>query len=260
MTLAVEERVDRLEALLGEFIVATKSALIRMERGMAELREDTRIFKREMLTFKDEMRVFKDEMGEFKDHVHVLMGGMTDFKREMKDFKDEMRDFKDETRAFREEMKEDRREMNRNWGDLANKMGTLVEDIAAPNIPGIARTFFQIEEFDFFAVRVKKTKRDRSSRREFDIIAFSPEAFLVVDVKSRPQPSDVPAFLSVLEELGAYFPEAADRRVIPVYGALYIPEDMVTYLTRSGIYALGMKDDTMGLLNFDELQTAQGRT
>ena len=38
----------------------------------------------------------------------------------------------------RKEMKEqaarERREMNERWGNLANKMGTLVEDIIAPSI------------------------------------------------------------------------------------------------------------------------------
>jgi len=40
----------------------------------------------------------------------------------------EMRDFKDETRASR-------REMNRRWGELANKMGTMAEDLVAPSHP-----------------------------------------------------------------------------------------------------------------------------
>ena len=37
----------------------------------------------------------------------------------------EMMDFKDE-------MKVSRKELNKRWGELANKMGTIVEDIVAP--------------------------------------------------------------------------------------------------------------------------------
>jgi hypothetical protein len=34
------------------------------------------------------------------------------------------------------------------WGELANKMGTLVEDIVAPNIPRIAKRYFGAEELE----------------------------------------------------------------------------------------------------------------
>lgn len=48
----IEARVDRLESLLGQFIVHTDMALRRLEREMRE--------------FKDEMKDFKDEMKDFK--------------------------------------------------------------------------------------------------------------------------------------------------------------------------------------------------
>ena len=34
---------------------------------------------------------------------------------------------------------------------------------------------------------------------------------------------------------------------------IYIPEDLVTYLTKNRIYAMAMKDDTMDLLNFEQV-------
>ncbi|HEC97425.1 MAG TPA: hypothetical protein ENI58_04615, partial [Nitrospirae bacterium] len=92
----VEERVDTLESLLGQFIVHTDTALRRLEREMRE-------FKDEMREFKDEMREFKDEMGEFKDRTEKMLSAQ-----------------------------------NKRWGEIANKMGTVVEDIVAPNIPRIA--------------------------------------------------------------------------------------------------------------------------
>jgi predicted nucleic acid-binding Zn-ribbon protein len=117
----VEERVERLESLLGQFIVNTDVALRRLEASLE--------------AFKDEMRVFKDEMGAFKN---------------------EMKAFKDEMRAFKDEVNEDRKRMNKMWGELANKMGTLVEDIVAPNIAGIAERYFGCEKLDFFGIRIMK--------------------------------------------------------------------------------------------------------
>ncbi|MBF0539312.1 MAG: hypothetical protein HQL03_13775, partial [Nitrospirae bacterium] len=63
----------------------------------------------------------------------------------------------------------DRREWNKKWGETANRLGTLVEDIVAPNIEGLALGYFGCKRIDVFAPRIKKTSvRDRSKLREFD--------------------------------------------------------------------------------------------
>lgn len=61
-----------------------------------------------------------------------------------------------EMREFKDWSKKQLITMNRQWGDLANKMGTLVEDVVAPNIPRIAQNYFGCEDLDYFAVRVRK--------------------------------------------------------------------------------------------------------
>jgi hypothetical protein len=185
--------------VLGEFIVSTNRVILRIERGMADLRR-------------------------------------------------EMKDFKDETKA-------DRKEMNRRWGDLANRMGTIVEDIVVPNIPGIARNYFGIQELDYFAIRVKKRNtKDRSMRREFDVIASSEEIFIVNETKPRATVVYANEFVEVLPEIPDYFPESKGKRIIPIYSSLHIPDDVVAYLTKRGIYAMGMKNETMDLLNFEEMK------
>jgi hypothetical protein len=47
---------------------------------------------------------------------------------------------------FKEEMREFKREMNKRWGELANKMVTLAENIVVPNISGIAQEYFGCKE------------------------------------------------------------------------------------------------------------------
>ena len=61
--------------------------------------------------------------------LNNFIGEMKDFKDEMKDFKEEMKDFKDEMKDFKEEMRNEIKSMNKRWGELANKMGTVAEDI-----------------------------------------------------------------------------------------------------------------------------------
>jgi len=250
MAVLVEERVDRLEALLGQFIVSTNAMMIRSERVQEEFKQEMKAFKDEMKDFKDEMKVFKNEMLDFKDEMKVFKNEMVDFKDEMKDFKDEMKDFKDETES-------DRRRMNKQWGELANKMGTLVEDIVVPNIPRIAEEYFHINTLDLFAVRVRKRKTtDTSVVREFDIVAASEKYVLVNETKSTPKIDYIHEFIEMLPQFKEFFPEYQNRIVLPIFSSLYLPEEIVQYLSKHHIYALGMADETMDVLNFTQIPLA----
>jgi len=152
-----------------------------------------------------------------------------------------------EMRAFKDEM-------NKRWGDLANKMGTLVEDIVAPNISGIVQKYFGCSDIkDFMVRRRKKNTKDVSKVREFDVIAVCDDKVIINETKSNPKIEYINEFINVLKEIYDYFPEYRDKKIIPIFSSLYIPEDLVTYLTKNRIYAMAMKDDTMDLLNFEQV-------
>ncbi len=168
-------------------------------------------------------------------------------EREMRAFKEEMREFKDESER-------DRKRMNKQWGDLANKMGTLVEDIVAPNIPRLAKEYFGIEYIDFFAVRVRKRNtRNPELLREFDAIAVSKGHFFLNETKATPRANYIDSFVEILGEIGDWFPEYRDKALVPIFSSLSISGELVEYLTRNGIFAMGMKDDTMHIVNFENV-------
>ncbi len=220
MEAAVEEKFEYLESVLGQFIVRTSTSFGRLERNISAL--------------VSEMSDFKQEMSEFK--------------QEMSEFKQEMREFKDESRA-------DRKNMNKKWGELANKMGTVVEDIVAPSLGGIAREYFKVEEFDFFAVRLKKrNKIDRSLRREFDVVAESEDYFFVVETKATPRTEYIQNFIKFIPELESWFPDAKNKKMIPIFASLYLPEDSIKYLTNNNVFAMAMREDNMDILNPQILQ------
>ncbi|KJU87508.1 hypothetical protein MBAV_000296 [Candidatus Magnetobacterium bavaricum] len=74
--------------------------------------------------------------------------------------------------ADKQERIAERRQWNKKWGETANRLGTLVEDIVAPNIEGLALGHFGCKRIDLFAHRIKKTSiKDRSKQREFYCIA-----------------------------------------------------------------------------------------
>ncbi len=107
----VEERVDHLERILGEFITSVGREFNKLYNSQMRTEAELREFKDEVKVFKDEMKGFKDEMLDFKNGVNTFKDEMLDFKDEMKAFKDEMLDFKDEMKAFKDEMLDFKDEM-----------------------------------------------------------------------------------------------------------------------------------------------------
>jgi hypothetical protein len=200
----IEERVDTLESLLGQFIIHTDVALRRLEN--------------------------------------------------------EMRGFKDEMRGFKDESEKDRKRMNKQLGELANKMGTIVEDIVAPNITRVAEEYFGCGDLeDFMIRRKKKHSKDKSKIREFDVIAVCNDKVILNETKATIRSEYIKDFIDFFknEEFYEYFPEYKGKELIAIFSSLYISDDIVQVLSRSSIYAMGMKDDTMDLLNFKEVKMRQ---
>ena len=149
------------------------------------------------------------------------------------------------------------RAMNKRWGELANKWGTVVEDIVAPSVRRLALEVFDCGEMEFFSPRVTRVRSDdRARQREFDALYIGTKGVLLNETKSAPRSRDVQSFARFLRsgEFALYFPECRHLPVVPVFSALHIPDDMVTNLTRNGIYALVMGDYAMQVANLDAVR------
>ena len=156
-----------------------------LERLMAELAEAQIRTHEEMRAFKDEMRTFKDEM---------RLSSQEADKR------------------WRDSLDASERAWRQQWGELSNRMGTLVEDIVAPGIPALFRTVFGFDELELAAPRVRRRHRTERGRiREFDYVAMAGDVVLVNETKSTLRPDDVPAFLTLLAEVREFLPETDGR-------------------------------------------------
>lgn len=228
--MTVERRVDRLESL------------------MAELTDNVNRLSLEMREFKREMRIFQGEMREFKEE-------MREFKEEMREFKEEMREFKDEMLAFKEETREENRRMNRRWGELANKMGTLAEDLVAPSVPRILSEVVGCPEGQMAFLTVRSSRRLPSGEsREFDVISGCGDVLLINETKTRLGPRDVDDFIHTLGRAREFLPEYAERRIVGALASFYVDPSIVTFGERQGLIMLGMDDDVMAVLNSDALR------
>lgn len=177
------------------------------------------------------------------------------FSEEMRAFKDEMRTFKDETRALAERSEQ---RWGQRWGELANKTGTLVEDIVAPGIPEVFRNVFGYSEEPECAIRVRRRHRtDKGRMQEFDVLAFGGDVVLVNETRSRLSPQDIADFVAVLREARAFLPEAEGRKVVGSLASFYVDPSLVRGAEREGLLLLGLQRGLLAVLNAPGFRPAE---
>lgn len=228
---ALKERVNDLEDVLRDFITHTELMYKRSEREMKE-------FKSEMSAFKDEMSVFKDEMSVFKN--------------EMNAFKEEMKEFKDRVDKSIEESKQDRKEMNKQWGALANKMGTLIEDIVSPASIPVVKQYFGCEILD---KTIRALRKRDGEYYEIDIILADTDRVFMIEVRSKPKVEYVQEILDKISEFNKFFPEYKDRKIIPIFASLTFDDNVINYATKKNLYLMAYREwEYMDIINFDRIE------
>lgn len=195
----VEERVDRLEDAIHEFVLNV---------GI----EFNKLYNSQMRT-EAELRVFKDEM-----------------------------------KAFKDESRQAHRDMNRQWGQLANKMGTLVEDLVAPSLSRIVREVLGQEVADL-SIRRKRRLADGRTW-EFDAIAVTDGQQVGLNsTKSTLRSADVDHFAKEVAAFREFFPEYASYPVVGILASLAVEDSVLNYAERQGLVVLGVGDQLMEVKN-----------
>ena len=172
---------------------------------------------------------------------------LQEFKREMQEFKNEMREFKDWSKKNIENL-------NRQWGNLANKLGTLVEDIFAPSIDIVIKKHFKIAPDRIYTNLLVRKNGDEL---ELDIVASSvkEKKLFVVEVKANPDREEyVERFQRKLSMVFEYLPEYAGFELLPIYAGFSMKENTVKKLSQLGIYAMVVRGDILEIVNFDDVR------
>ena len=171
----------------------------------------------------------------------------------MREFKDEMKDFKDEMKEFKNESIRDRQAMNKRWGEIANSLGIIVEDLVSPAVRPAIKKYFNIEPIDFF-IKTRRHIKKTGKKGEFDIIAVSEDMVFLVEVKSSPSRDKIKDFNETIERFRELFTEYHNKSFVPIFASLYIPDELIDVCTDEGFYALAYREwDYMDILNFDYL-------
>lgn len=233
MSAQLKEQVYNLEQLIGDFVTSVGIEFNKLYNSQMRTETELRFFKDEMREFRGEMREFKDEMREFKD--------------DMQAFKGEMQAFKDEMRAYKEESRQQNWEMNRRWGEIANKMGTLVEDLVAPSLPRIMQALVGETAFDLTVRHKRKLANGRV--REFDAVLVAENVIGLNSTKSTLRSSDVDKFADEVSDFREFFPEYTALPIIGLLASLVVDQSVLNYAERRGLVVLGVGNELMEIKN-----------
>ncbi|KJR40753.1 hypothetical protein MCHI_003361 [Candidatus Magnetoovum chiemensis] len=159
-----------------------------------------------------------------------------------------------EMREFKDEMREFKKDANKQWGELAKRLGTLVEDLIAPAIKPALKRYFKCEARTI-AQRMERKSADKSESYEVDLIAVCDDIVFIVEEKTTVRRRDIDYSITKSLEFFNFFPEYIGRKLVLIIGTVAFPEDLVVYSTRKGVYAMAYREwDYMDILNFDEVQ------
>lgn len=234
----MSRKVATLEDILSDFIIIT-------ERDNRQLREDLRAIGDRM---EADTAKLKAEMSEFKNE-------MSEFKNEMLGFKNEMSEFKNEMSEFKNEMRASTKDLHKKMGDLSRKLGTFVEDFAAPNLPRVAAEYFNEPNLVNHLVRwTRYNPSNRADSFEADAVTETENMVFFLEAKFSPRNNDIDELPARIEEFKQRFPEFKGKNLVTIFASWSISENHLRMLTKMGVYALVMGEETMELANFDALK------
>ncbi|MFN4305658.1 hypothetical protein [Sulfurihydrogenibium azorense] len=160
-----------------------------------------------------------------------------------------------EIKEYKQQVDKQIRDMNKRWGEISNKLGTIVEDIIFPAAKPVLEKYFKCEITDIHMNR--KRKKD-NLKDEFDVIAVSDpcKTVYLIEVKATPKIDYINEFKDEkLERFKALFPEYEDYKLIPIFASLRLEDDIINYLTKNKIYAMAYREwEYMDILNFDQIK------
>jgi hypothetical protein len=276
-----QQRFEAESKQFREEMLAFKEGLARDTQAFKEaIERNTQAFKeaieRDTQAFKDEVRrdteALKAEMRVFKDEIRRDTQAFKEaIERDTQAFKDEIRrdtealkvalqasaerlenDLKESRQQLENDLKESKRQWNKQWGELSNKLGTIVEDIIFPASRPVIESVFGVK-VQQIATRV--FRQQGNLRAEFDVVAVSERQVFLIEVKSTPRFDYLTDFvesrISVFRQL---FPEYASLDLVPIFASLSIPEDVVRAATNRRVFVMAYREwEYMDILNAKEL-------
>lgn len=256
----VKSRVNNLEQVFASFMSQTEMAVVNLKAQMADFKDEMKEFKEEM---RQDRKAFQQQLQhdtqKFREEIRLdTQKFREEVRQDTQKFREEVRQdtqkFREEIRQdmkeFKEEMRTDRKNLNLQWGHLANRMGTMAEDIAAPGVHGIVRKYFNLSIQRRMVNLYLEDPDDPETVREFDVVALAGPYLVICEIKAQAKSDHIQRFMELIEnDVFKYFPEYQGKKLIPIFSSLSIPEHLVKKLTNANVLAMVMGEEHMELVN-----------
>lgn len=213
---------------------------------------------------------FKEEVRRMSRKVATLEDILSDFiiitERDNRQLRENLRAIGDRMEAdtaklkaemseFKNEMRASTKDLHKKMGDLSRKLGTFVEDFAAPNLPRVAAEYFNEPNLVNHLVRwTRYNPSNRADSFEADAVTETENMVFLLEAKFSPRNNDIDELPARIEEFKQRFPEFKGKNLVTIFASWSISENHLRMLTKMGVYALVMGEETMELANFDALK------
>ncbi|ACN99809.1 conserved hypothetical protein [Sulfurihydrogenibium azorense Az-Fu1] len=203
------------------------------------------------------MEILEEKVSRLEEMMMRLVYIQQKTEMELQSLAKEMKEYKQEVdkqiREYKQEVNKQIKEMNKKWGELSNKMGTIVEDIISPATRPVLEKYFKCNiEKKLVNVEVN----EENIHTEFDVIAVSNScktAFLI-EVKTTFRGKFIEDVFEKIEKFKKAFPEYKDYKIVPILASLSMDENTVNILTKNKIYAMAYREwEYLDILNFNQL-------
>jgi len=152
-----------------------------------------------------------------------------------------------ELRLFKDETRRQHREMNKKWGELSNKLGTLVEDLVAPSLPRVIEKRLNESTYDLMVRRKRRSPDGRI--KEFDAVLVTPVCVCLNSTKATLRNTDVDSFVADIAEFRTFFPEYNVLPLVGILASLTVDGSVLAYAERRGFLVLAVGDELMEVKN-----------
>ncbi len=154
------------------------------------------------------------------------------------------------------------KEVNRQWGNLANRLGTIVEDLVFPSFHIVVEETFGLKNPDDIMIGRKKYLKKRRMRKEFDLIAVyhDDKTVFLNETKSVTTDVYIDRFVEFVSsgEFFTFFPEFKEMKLVPVFSSLALSDEHVEMLTESDILAMHIEGSILEFKNSKEVRGTYG--
>ncbi|MFN4308867.1 MAG: hypothetical protein ACK4GI_08675, partial [Sulfurihydrogenibium azorense] len=153
----LEEKVSQLEEMMMRLLYIQQKTEMEIQS-----------LSREMKEYKQQVDKQINEYKQENDRRFAKMD--EEFEKYKQENDRRFAKMDEEFEKYKKQVNEQIREMNKRWGEISNKLGTIVEDIIFPASKPVLEKYFNCEITDIHMNR--KRKKD-NLKDEFDVIAVS---------------------------------------------------------------------------------------